>query len=92
MEGREKVRESLKARVDELNRRIDEMLTKAAHASSDTADRFRSQLSSLRERLAGVDARLRAKEDADVKAEDAALAEAGHLLDDTYEELQSWPK
>jgi ElaB/YqjD/DUF883 family membrane-anchored ribosome-binding protein len=92
METRDKVRQSLEARVDELERQIDQMVAKAGHASTDTANRLRSRLRTLRERLAAIRARLRAKEDADVKAENAALAEVGHLIDDTYEEVQSWPK
>lgn len=92
METKENVRRSLEARVDELDRQLDQIAARAAHASTDAEARLRSQLSSVRARLAEVRTRLREKEDADDRAEKAALAELGRVLNDMSGELMSWPK
>lgn len=92
METRENVRQSLEARLDELEQQMDQIADRAAHTSTDAETRLRSRLSSMRHHLAEVRTRLREKEDAEVRAENAALAELGHELNDMYAELMSWPK
>jgi regulator of replication initiation timing len=92
METRENLRQSLEAQVDELERQIDQIADRAAHTSADAENRLRSQLSPLRTRLAEVRTRLREKVDADDRADDAALAELGHELNDVYAELAAWPR
>ena len=92
METRENVRQSMEARLDELEQQMDQIADRAAHASMDAETRLRSQLSSMRNHLAEVRTRLREKEDAEVRAENAALAELGRQINDLYTELVSRPK
>ncbi|HEX6510421.1 MAG TPA: hypothetical protein VF221_22560 [Chloroflexota bacterium] len=92
METRENIRQSLEARADGLDRQMDQLAARAAHASADAETRLRSQLTSLRARLSDVRTRLREEEEADDRAEDAALAELGRELNDMYADVMSWPK
>lgn len=92
METRDSIHQLLAARLDELDRQMDQIAGRIAHTSGDVETRLHSQLSSLRTRLAEVHTRLREKEDADTRASDEALAELGRTLDDMYAELAAWPK
>jgi hypothetical protein len=92
MEARENTSQSPAARVDELERRMDQIEGRAAHTSKEAETRLRPQLSALRTRLEEIRTRLRAKVDADDKADDAALAQLGHAINDMYDEVMAGPK
>lgn len=92
METRENVHQSLEARLDELNRQMDQIADKAAHASAEAETRRRAQLGALRTRLAKVRAQLRANEEADDRAQKIVLSEINREITSMYEELASRSK
>lgn len=92
METRENIRQSLKERADELDRRMGRLAADSADRSADAEARLRSELTPLRTRLSQIRTHLRDKVDADDSAQDAALAQLGHELNEMYGELMSWPK
>lgn len=87
METNDQNRHSLDARMDELDRHMDDLAERTRHDSADAAARVRSQLHVLRDRLAAIRRRLREKAEADDRESDAALRELGHELNDMYAEL-----
>lgn len=89
MKTKEDVHRSLMTRANELERRMDQLTEAAAHASQEAETRAQAQLEPLRRRLVEVRTRLEAKADADERNQDAALAELGRLINDSYEEIMS---
>lgn len=92
MNSREDARRSLEARIDELEQKVAEFSQRTTPTPSENNARLREQLSSLNTRLAAARARLQQKADADDEAQDAAIAELGHVLDGMYQELMTGPK
>lgn len=92
METREQNRESLEARLAQLERRLDQLRERAVHDSADAQARLHSMLNPLHTRLIEIRRRLREKEDADNRAQDAALAELNHAINDIYDGMMSGPK
>ena len=92
MNTREDARRSLEARIDELERKVAELTRRTTPTPSENDARLHAQLSSLNTRLAAVRARLQQKADADDEAQNAAIAELGHVLDDMYQEYMTGPK
>lgn len=91
METNNQGSESGKARLDQLDRHVDQLDERAGHMPADAAAHLRSRLDAIRARLAAIRAHLREKDDADTSS-DAALREVGHAINDMYEELADRPK
>lgn len=92
METNDSSRRSLEARLDELDRHMDEIAEKAHRISAHAETPMQSQLHELRERSSTIRRRLREKAEADDRESDAALRELGRALNEMYAELGNWPQ
>lgn len=88
MQTGEDIRRSLEARIDDLDRQMDQIAERKARTSREDE----AGLQSLRTRLGELRTRLRKDDEANQESQDEALTDIGHAVNDMSAEVSDWVK
>lgn len=88
MQTGEDIRRSLEARIDDLDRQMDQIAERKARTSREDE----AGLQSLRTRLGELRTRLRKDDEANQESQDEALSDIGHAVNDMSAEVSDWVK